>query len=379
MVYVQRSIWHEPRPAEVPPIGRTDWLLVGVLAVAAVVEGVARPDLTWRPVVIGAALALLPALIWRRRHPLAAALVGWSLAALLLVVQWATHAEDVGLYAMLAVLILLYSLVRWGSGREIVVGTAFVALVVALGMYVSSAGVPDVVGGSVLLLAFVSLAAVFRYRADLWERQQRDIRNQERLALARDLHDTVAHHVSAIAVQAQAGSVVAGTEPAVAVRVLAAIESEASRTLAEMRSMVRLLREDDGAAFEPARGVTDLLALARSDTTPVVEVSLSGSLSRLPDPVDATVYRVAQESLTNALRHARRATRVVIDVRREGDVVRVRVRDDGQAEPGRAPVRGFGLTGMAERAHLLGGSFAAGPGPDGGWIVEAALPARAES
>jgi len=276
-------------------------------------------------------------------------------------------------------LILLYSLVRWGSGREIVVGTAFVALVVALGMYVSSAGVPDVVGGSVLLLAFVSLAAVFRYRADLWERQQRDIRNQERLALARDLHDTVAHHVSAIAVQAQAGSVVAGTEPAVAVRVLAAIESEASRTLAEMRSMVRLLREDDGAAFEPARGVTDLLALARSDTTPVVEVSLSGSLSRLPDPVDATVYRVAQESLTNALRHARRATRVVIDVRREGDVVRVRVRDDGQAEPGRAPVRGFGLTGMAERAHLLGGSFAAGPGPDGGWIVEAALPARAES
>ena len=332
MVYVQRSIWHEPRPAEVPPIGRTDWLLVGVLAIAAVVEGVARPDLTWRPVVIGAALALLPALIWRRRHPLAAALVGWSLAALLLVVQWATHAEDVGLYAMLAVLILLYSLVRWGSGREIVVGTAFVALVVALGMYVSSAGVPDVVGGSVLLLAFVSLAAVFRYRADLWERQQRDIRNQERLALARDLHDTVAHHVSAIAVQAQAGSVVAGTEPAVAVRVLAAIESEASRTLAEMRSMVRLLREDDGAAFEPARGVTDLLALARSDTTPVVEVSLSGSLSRLPDPVDATVYRVAQESLTNALRHARRATRVVIDVRREGDVVRVRVRDDGQGQ-----------------------------------------------
>ena len=94
-----------------------------------------------------------------------------------------------------------------------VLGTAFVTVVVALGIYASSAGWADVFGGSVLLLLFVALAAVFRYRADLWHRQQREIRNQERVALARELHDTVAHHVSAIAVQAQAGGVVAGIEP----------------------------------------------------------------------------------------------------------------------------------------------------------------------
>ncbi|MEV0341362.1 sensor histidine kinase [Nocardia sp. NPDC050713] len=374
MVTFRRPIWHEPRPADAPPIGRLDWLLVGVFAAAALVEGIARPDLAWRPLVTVLALALMPALLWRRGRPLLAALVGWGVAGLLSVLQLTAHAGDIGLYSMMAVLILLYSLVRWGSGREMVLGTAFVTVVVALGMYVSAAGWADVFGGSVLLLLFVALAAVFRYRADLWHRQQREIRNRERVGLARELHDTVAHHVSAIAVQAQAGGVVAGTEPEKAAEILAAIESEASRTLAEMRSMVRLLREEEAVAYSPQLGVADLPALARADATPTVEVSLDGSLTRLARPVDAALYRLAQESLTNAVRHARSATRVGIHVRREGDAVRLRVSDDGQTEPGPAPEPGFGLLGMTERAQLLGGSLSAGPRPEGGWVVEAVLP-----
>ncbi|GHH67195.1 sensor histidine kinase [Promicromonospora soli] len=374
---VGRSIWHEPRPADAPPIGRLDWLLVGVFAAAALVEGIVRPDLAWRPLVTVLAVALMPALLWRRGRPLIAALVGWGVAGLLSVLQLTTHAGDLGLYSMITVLILLYSLVRWGSGREMVLGTAFVAVVVALGMYATSGGWTDVFGGSVLLLLLVALAAVFRYRAGLWHRQRRDIRNQERVALARELHDTVAHHVSAIAVQAQAGGVVAGIQPEKAAEVLAAIESEASRTLAEMRSMVRVLREEEAVAYSPQPGVADLPALARADATPTVEVSLDGSLARLAGPMDAALYRLAQESLTNALRHARGATRVGIDVRQEGDAVRLRVSDDGQTEPGPAPEPGFGLLGMAERAQLLGGSLSAGPGPEGGWVVEAVLPVEA--
>ncbi|MFD6393707.1 sensor histidine kinase [Nocardia sp. NPDC060259] len=333
--------------------------------------------MAWRPLVAVLALALMPALLWRRSRPLMAALVGWGVAGLLSVLQLTTHAGDLGLYSMMADLILLYALVRWGSGREIVVGTVFVAVVVALGMYASSAGWADVFGGSVLLLLFVALAAVFRYRADLWHRQQREIRNQERVALARELHDTVAHHVSAIAVQAQAGGVIAAIQPEKAAEVLAAIESEASRTLAEMRSMVRVLRAEEAVAYSPQRGVADLPALARADATPTVEVSLDGSSTRLARPVDAALYRLAQESLTNAVRHARSATRVGIDVRRDGDTVRLRVSDDGQTEPGPVPKPGFGLLGMAERAQLLGGSLSAGPGPEGGWVVEAVLPVDA--
>ncbi|MFD6268335.1 sensor histidine kinase [Nocardia asteroides] len=374
MVTVRRPLWDEPRPADAPPIGRLDWLLVGVFAAAASVESIVRPGLAWRPLVAVLALALVPALLWRRSRPLTAVLVGWGVAGLLSVLQLATHAGDLGLYSSMAVLILLYSLARWGSGREIVVGIAFVTAVVALGMYASSAGWADVFGGSVLLLLVVALAAVFRYRADLWHRQQREIRNQERVALARELHDTVAHHVSAIAVQAQAGRVVAAGQPEKAAEILAAIESEASRTLAEMRSMVRVLREDEAAAYAPQPGVADLPTLARADATLTVEVSLDGSSTRLPRPVDAALYRLAQESLTNAVRHARSATRVGIAVRREGDTVRLRVNDDGTTEPGRVPEPGFGLLGMAERAQLLGGSLSAGPGPEGGWVVEAVLP-----
>ncbi|MEU4651742.1 sensor histidine kinase [Nocardia fluminea] len=377
MVTVRRSIWHEPRPADAPPIGHLDWLLVGVFAAATLVEGIITPGLAERPLVVVLALALMPALLWRRSRPLMAALVGWGGTGLLSVLQLTAHAGDFDLYSLMAVLILLYSLVRWGSGREIVLGTAFVTVVVALGMYASSAVWADAFGGGVLLLLFVALAVVFRYRADLWHRHQREIRNQERLALARELHDTVAHHVSAIAVQAQAGGVVAAIQPEKAAEVLAAIESEASRTLAEMRSMVRVLREDEAVAYTPQLGVADLPALARADATPTVEVSLDGSLTRLARPVDAALYRLAQESLTNALRHARSATRIGIDVRRDDDTVRLRVSDDGQTEPGPVPEPGFGLLGMAERTQLLGGSLSAAPGPEGGWVVEAVLPVAA--
>ncbi len=348
-----------------------------MFAAAASVESIVAPGSAWRPLVAVLALTLIPALLWRRKRPLTAALLGWGVAGLLSVLQLTAHTGDLGLYSMMAVLILLYSLVRWGSGREMVLGTAFVAVVVALGMYASAAGWADVFGGSVLLLLFVALAAVFRYRADLWHRQQREIRNQERVALARELHDTVAHHVSAIAVQAQAGRVVAAIQPEKAAEVLAAIESEASRTLAEMRSMVRVLREDEAVTYSPQPGVADLSALARADTTPTVEVSLDTSSTRLARPVDAAIYRLAQESLTNAVRHARSATRIGIDVRRDGDTVRLRVSDDGKTEPGLVPEPGFGLLGMAERAQLLGGSLCAGPGPEGGWVVEAVLPVAA--
>ncbi|WP_141014982.1 sensor histidine kinase [Nocardioides sambongensis] len=377
MVTVRRSLWREPRPADAPPIGRIDWLLVGVFVAAAVAEALARPGVDWRPLVTVLALALVPALLWRRVRPLGAVLVGWGVAGLLTVLQLTMHAEELGLNSMMAVLVLLYSLVRWGSGREMVAGTAFVTVVVALGMYAASAGWADIVGGSALLLLVVALAAVFRYRAELWHRQQREIRNEERAGLARELHDTVAHHVSAIAVQAQAGGVIAGIEPEKAVEVLAAIESEASRTLEEMRSMVQVLREEEAVAYAPQPGLADLPALARADATPTVEVSLDGALTGLARPVDAALYRLAQESLTNAVRHARNATRVQIDVRREGHAVRLRVSDDGQTRSGPAPEPGFGLLGMVERAQLLGGSLSAGPAPEGGWVVEAVVPAEA--
>lgn len=371
-----RALWREPRPVGPPPVGRADWLLVGGFEAASVVEAIARPGLAGQPYVTLLAMALAPALLWRRSHPLTTCLIGFGVAGLLSAIQLGARTADLGSSSMMVILILLYSLVRWGSGREIAVGMPCVAAVVALGMYAAAAGVADILGGSLFLLSFVCLAAVFRSRADLWQRQRREIRNEERLALARELHDTVAHHVSAIAVQAQAGGVVARAQPAKAAQVLATIEAEATRTLAEMRAMVRVLRDDGWDAFSPQPGVADLPALARPDATPAVDVSLAGGVTGLPGPVDAAVYRIAQEALTNAVRHARSATHVGIDLCRVGDDVRLRVTDDGLTHARSGVQPGFGLTGMAERARLLGGSLSAGPAPDGGWVVEAVLPVQ---
>ncbi|MET0521565.1 MAG: sensor histidine kinase, partial [Jiangellaceae bacterium] len=232
----------------------------------------------------------------------------------------------------------------------------------------------DVIGGFGILTASAAGGAAFRYRAESWRRALDQIRSQERVGLARELHDMVAHHVSAIAVQAQAGRALAGQRPEAGLEALAVIEGEASRTLAEMRAMVRVLRDGAPTEYTPQPGVADLASLARRDPVPVVDVEVPGDLAGLPLQVDAAVYRLAQEALTNALRHARNASRVEIRVVEGEGRLRLRVTDDGQIDPARPAGHGFGLLGMTERVQLLGGTLRAGPAPGGGWAVDAELP-----
>ncbi|MGH8971418.1 MAG: sensor histidine kinase, partial [Actinomycetes bacterium] len=260
------------------------------------------------------------------------------------------------------------------SGREIVIGLAVVLVTAVIGTVADYTGPAVVIGGFGILAAAAAGGAAFRYRAESWRRALDQIRSQERVGLARELHDMVAHHVSAIAVQAQAGRTLAGQRPEAALEALAVVEGEASRTLAEMRAMVRVLRDGAAAEYVPQPGVADLASLARRDPVPVVDVEVAGDMSGLPLQVDAAVYRLAQEALTNALRHARNASRVEIRVVEGGGRLRLRVTDDGQIDPVRPASHGFGLLGMTERVQLLGGTLRAGPAPGGGWAVDAELP-----
>ncbi len=215
-----------------------------------------------------------------------------------------------------------------------------------------------------------------RYRANSRLREEDQVKLLEREQIARELHDTVAHHVSAIAVQAQAGRALAATQPEAAEGILEVIEEEASRALAEMRIMVGALRRGEGPDLAPQRGVADIERLAHSaGDRPRVDVELSGDLDDLGPSVGAAMYRLAQESITNALRHARHATRIEVCVAGDEDCVRLTVRDDGDPSLlGAASSWGFGLVGMAERVKLLGGTFEAGPSPGRGWAITAMLP-----
>jgi signal transduction histidine kinase len=369
-----RSLWAEPRAADTPERVWRDWVLVGALMVTALLEGALREDVTWRPFVTIVAVGLAPVLLWRRTHPLVCVVVGFGTGMALGLASLLGGVPSVGLDTMIYVLVLVYALVRWGSGREIAIGLTVVLVAAVFAIATDYTGPAEVIGGFAVLAAAAAGGAAFRYRAESRRRAVDQIRSQERVGLARELHDTVAHHVSAIAVQAQAGRTMAGKRPEAALEALSVIEGEASRTLAEMRAMVRVLRDGAPAEYAPQPGVADLVSLARRDPVPVVDVELAGDLAGLRLQVDAAVYRLAQEALTNALRHARNASRVEIRVVEGAGRLRLRVTDDGQIDPVRPATDGFGLLGMTERVQLLGGTLRAGPAPGGGWAVDAELP-----
>lgn len=350
-------------------------MLVGLLIPTALVEFALRPDLIWPAVALGLALGLVGTLLWRRTHPLAMVAVVFGTLIVLSIATISTDVRSVGLYTSVYVLLLPYALLRWGSGAEVMIGLPIILVAYALGIAADYTGVGDAVAATVFAVFPAVLGALVRYQSSYQANEKRQIKLIEREQLARELHDTVAHHVSAIAVRAQAGRVVGATDPQAAIDSLRIIEEEASRALTEMRLMVGALRDGEEPELAPQHGVADIprLATAAGDSPPVT-VQLTGALDDLRPSVGSAVYRLAQESITNARRHSRHATR--IDVRVDGDdtCVRLSVADDGDAHPAGRSWSGYGLLGMSERANLLGGTLEAGPRPDRGWAVTAVLP-----
>ncbi len=376
-----RSLWAEPRVPDAPGRDWRDWALVSALVPVVVLEGAFREDLVWRVLSIAVALALLPTLLWRRTHPLRCVAAAFGLVAVVQVASLVLGADWRGLDATVFVILLVYALFRWGSGRDAVIGLAILSIPILLNAFYAQThsdemSLGEVAQGALFVLLVAAVGASVRYADNARRRGTDQVKLLEREQLARELHDTVAHHVSAIAIRAQAGRVVAPTDPVAAVEALAVIEEEASRTLAEMRTMVSALRQGEEPDLTPQRGVAQVEDLATSPgERPRVDVELSGDLDGLRPSVDAAIFRLAQESITNAVRHARHATRVQVAVRGEPDCVRMTVHDDGDAGPyDPRAATGFGLVGMAERAKLLGGSLEAGPTRTRGWTVTAVLP-----
>jgi len=182
-------------------------------------------------------------------------------------------------------------------------------------------------------------------------------------------------HVSAMVIQAQAGRLVGRARPDVAEGAFAAIEAEGARALTELRSLVGILREGS-APLGASPGLHDLEALARTlDDGRVIETVVAPDLFGLGATFQATLFRVAQEGVTNALRHAHNATRISVCVEGDDEEVRIRVDDDGNGNGNEGVgASGYGIAGMAERARLVGGILSAGPRQEGGWRVEAILP-----
>ncbi|MGE7438415.1 sensor histidine kinase [Kitasatospora sp. NPDC001175] len=234
--------------------------------------------------------------------------------------------------------------------------------------------------GTVLLAALLGL-----YLGVQDEHRRREVaaaRRTQRLELAHDLHDFVAHDVSAMVALAQAGAIVATVDPERAAEVFRRIEQSGQQALTSLDRTVHLLRtkeEGVAAARTPQPGLAELPELVeRFAAVEPVEVSLELPAEPVGREAAATAYRVVVEALTNVRRHAPRARSVEVEVRRAGGRLEVRVTSDGSA--GERTTRhggGHGLAQLAERCEALGGSFTAGRHGGNGWRVSALIPAGA--
>jgi signal transduction histidine kinase len=249
-----------------------------------------------------------------------------------------------------------------------------------------------------------------RYRAGVAEQAERRQRDQaergrhalqeERLLIARELHDVLAHSLSVVAVHAGVGRRVGASQPAEALRALRTVEEASRGALDELRRVVGLLRSDESAgagepgvpaapaeprpALAPVPGLADLdglTTLVRHAGT-AVRIDLTGEVAAVPPAAGLTAYRIVQEALTNVVRHAPGATATVrVSIVPGG--VRIRVTDTGPVSAsgasGPAATAGHGIAGMRERAGIFGGTLDAGPLPGGGFKVAAFLPVQALS
>jgi signal transduction histidine kinase len=353
-----------------------DRMLAGVVVVAVAAEAAMGTQLPWLlAVVFGSALAA--ASLLRRTVPLLATALAFGSFLVVDLVLALLHAEPVSVYSGVFVLPIAYSLLRWGSGRDIAVGSSIVAAEFLVSISTDFTGLQDALGGAAVLLLTGAMGVIVRYRAQARHQLVEQARLQERENLARELHDTVAHHVSAVAIQAQAGLLLAQKSSlAGAIEALEIIDRETAQTLVEMRMMVDALRNrDQHAPVTPPRRLTDIERLATSAADLFqVEIDMRGNLADLSPTLQATLYRVVQESITNAQRHAHHATRVRVTITGMDSDIQVDVTDDGTRVSRPLAPHGYGLVGMAERVALHGGELKTGPGPDRGWRVNVTIP-----
>ncbi|CCH29705.1 sensor histidine kinase [Actinosynnema sp. NPDC047251] len=414
------SQWRRPRPT--PARQRHDWWLALAVAAGSVVMTALVSSMGVHPAGSGPALAeqyawgvaVSAPLALRRRYPLIVPLV----VGVVFLAGQARHVGD-NLIPSIALFIALYSAGAWAENRTAARRVRIGVIVVMFGWlgfglvrftitpspaFERAAGPLDPVLASVLYgivfnLMFFLSAYFFggmawlsaRRRAELahWGEQLRLSQEQntrgaivaERVRIARDLHDVVAHHVSVMGVQAGAARRVLDRDPDLARSALQTVEETARTAIGELRGLLGVLRAEPDEEPEQEGGETsspglaqlpELAAMARS-TGLDVDHGVFGDPRPVPAAVALSAYRIVQESLTNVVKHAG-ARRADVRVRFLETTLEVEVADDGRGRSGAPERGGFGLVGMRERVAVHGGRLEAGPRRGGGYRVRAWFP-----
>ncbi|MET8970867.1 sensor histidine kinase [Streptomyces hydrogenans] len=318
------------------------------------------------------ALTVLP-LVWRRRAPMAVLLAVLAASAL-----YRLALEGPGQPLPYQGLVCVYTIAVLAPAWQRAVTAGLLVVAVPASVWLNTQSVRELTFSLFVFAAAYVLGRLTdaRQRAHLVEAERAAAR--ERARIAREMHDILSHAVSLMIVQAEAGPVAVRRAPERAEAAFEAISATGRDAMDQLRRMLGVLRdEDSGDGRSPQPDLAELPALLDRVRAGGLDVryETSGGLTGLPAPLAATAYRIAQEALTNTVRHARART-ATVRIDRTGALLTVLVRDDGRG-PRTAPGRtaGHGLAGMRERAAAHGGTATAGPGPDGrGFEVRAELP-----
>ncbi|ASR37202.1 two-component sensor histidine kinase [Prauserella marina] len=361
-------------------IAATDWVIALGVAAALLITGLAGRHSASPLWLLGCALLTASglALVARRRAPVVVLAVTGLCA-----VGYQAAGFDV---PAVAYLFAVYAAMR--SGHRVVTVVASVLVLAALPLAAMISGLHDTgeafarARGALEIAWLIAAGAAgealrqAERRAKEAERTREETArrraDEERLHVARELHDSLTHQISVIKVQAEAAVHVARKRGEQVPEALLTIREAGREAARELRATLEALRDDDS---HPAHGldhVPELVARARTaglDAT----LRIEGTANGVPAEVGGTAYRIVQESLTNIARHSGAETASVVIDHRPGLLV-IRIDDDGTATPDRAPVPGVGLLGMRERVTALGGRLRAAPRGEGGFAVEAELP-----
>ena len=289
----------------------------------------------------------------------------------------------------LALVVAMYTVGTSLSLRHSLAAAGVATLALCLPQAIAAAGHPLVAAQSVAwaaawLLMPWAVGALVRFQRTTTARDReadaRRLAYEQRLEVAREVHDVVGHGLSVINMQAGVALHVLDRRPEQAKVALEAIRLASKESLDELRATLTVFRQREGGRrIEPGLSQLDGLVSAMAERGLPVELVINGEASGLPAAVDLAAYRIVQESLTNVVRHAG-ASHAIVRIERGDDDVVVEVTDDGQARAGagrRLSPAGHGITGMRERTAALGGELTAGPQPEGGFRVLARLPAAA--
>ncbi|MFF7891719.1 sensor histidine kinase [Streptomyces sp. NPDC007907] len=327
------------------------------------------------------------ALLWRKRHPVA---VVFGTAAAVMVYLGAGYPYGPVLFtvalACFSAIVAGHRRAAWAAMGMLWAGHVLVAH--WLFRWLPPPGDSAVSWGEEIVVAtwVVAVAAVselFRVRREQWARERaeraeaaRRRADEERLRIARELHDVIAHSISVINVQAGVGLTLLDTDPEQARSALTTIKDQSKEALGEVRQVLDTLRAPGAAPRAPAPGLDRLPELVEQAASAGLTVDVEGKPPRLAPGADLAAFRIVQEALTNVVRHSG-SRHARVHLTHEGDLLRLRVDDDGPATGADAGGSGNGLAGMRERAAALGGTIEAGTRPDGGFRVLAVLPLAA--